>query len=183
MFTKKWNAKFYFAAAFLGGILALIGYAASLIGTGRVADENGEALAPVWNTVFYIVITIIGTTYFITFLALILQFIRFKSAAFTLDSDGIHNTLCIVMLFAFVLVVPVKFIPWSAVKSLDTDDEVVSVRLNTAQVQASRLGKLILAVRGYSFCYTFTKEALSAEETQQIAAYCKDKSPLLKEAE
>lgn len=181
MFTKKWNAKIYLATAFLGGVLALIGYSVYLTVTGQVSDENGDRLAPVWKIIFCVVIAIVGSSYLITFLMLIKQLLRHRSTAFTLDSNGIHNTLCIIMLFAFALVVPVKCIPWNAVKRLDTEDEVVSVHLNTAQVQTSWLGKLILAVRGYSFCYTFTTEPVSEEEVRQIAAYCKEKSPISSE--
>lgn len=98
--------------------------------------------------------------------------IKYKNTAFWADENGIHNTFVFVMLFAFVITCPIRFIPWSAVSYLDRDEKQLYLRVKTKEVQASVLGKLVLKAMGYNFSAGFTKGDLTEGEKDKIEKYC-----------
>lgn len=97
------------------------------------------------------------------------------------DAQGISNTVVAIYVLAFVIVLPVRHIPWYAVSCIDTDNDRVYIRVKAAMVDTSVFGKLLLAVFGYQFCYDFIKPKLSNEEIELISRYCHSKSSFLRE--
>ncbi len=97
---------------------------------------------------------------------LLLQLLRHRGQLLELTERGIENTLVFLNLFAIVLVLPVKCIPWGAVKYADLGREPY-IRVNTGKVNAGVIARLVLWVVGYHFCYSFVRPAVTAEEIKQ----------------
>ena len=174
MFEKKFNWKIWFFIILFGATLLMSAYAVFLLLTNQIADENGAPLHPVIVALFCFMICLVCSTYLPTFIALVKQVFVHKNTAFRIDEDGIHNTVVFVYLFAFVIVSPVKFIPWSAVRYIDDEEkDAVYIRVKKKQVSASFIGKLILGIFGYHFLYSFTAR-LSPQEKSVISSYCKN---------
>lgn len=132
--------------------------------TGQILDENGEKIGFLWSLIPVVVITPILFLYLISFINMIKLFIKNKGCGLIITYDGIENTAVVLKLFAFVLVLPVKCIPWESVKYYDNDDDTPYIRVDTKQVQAGFLAKIILKILGYNFCYSFVKPDVSTED-------------------
>ena len=80
---------------------------------------------------------------------------------------------CNLYLFAFVIVCNVKLIPWSAVRYVDNEEkEGMYIRVKSKEVSTSFIGRLIIGILGYHFCYSFTKTQLSQAERATVLSYC-----------
>ena len=122
MFEKKFNWKIWFFILLFGGTLLMASYVVFLLLTNRIADENGSPLPPVLIGICCFIICLVCSTYATTFIALLRRVIVHKNTAFRIDEEGIHNTVVYVYLFAFVIVSNIKFIPWSAVYYIDSEE-------------------------------------------------------------
>jgi len=178
MIIKKWNWKPYFIIVFFGAVLLLGAYAVSLLASGQVTDENGEALSPALVGFMCGMFLLIFGSYAITFVSMLTQVISQKGAAFCIDETGVRNTLVMVNLLAFVFVFRVKLIPWSAVYYVDTS-EGAYIRVKRNEVKASFFGRLVLWIVGYHFCQSMITKKLTSEEQKQIETYCKTQSKYL----
>ena len=179
MIEKKFNWKIWFFIVLFGVVLLLMTRVIYMIITDQVVDENGQPLPRILEWILCGMFALVGSTYAVTFITLVKQVVAHQNVAFTVDRTGIHNTLVFVYLFAFVIVVPVKLIPWSAVHYVDRKDDGIYIRVKRKQVTASGIGRLIIGILGYHFCYSFTKGPLSETEIATIAAYCTERSHYL----
>lgn len=172
MFEKKFNWKIYFFI-FLFGVTVTMGVrVVLLLITNQVSDENDSPLPPMMIGIMCSVICLVCSTYLMTFISLVKQVISHKNVAFRIDEAGIHDTVVYIYLFAFVLVCNIKFIPWSAVRYVDSDNDGIYIRMDRRQVSASFMGKIIIGILGYHFCHSFTAKKLSTKEKNIILSYC-----------
>lgn len=182
MIERKLNGKIWFFIILLGGIVPVGAYGEYMMWTGQVRGESGEPLEK-WLVALTSALMIpILCAYSALAVSLIRQVIQNKSRAFTFDSEGIHGTVTGFMMFAFAIVLPVKTIPWSAVTYIDRSGGFVYIRVKTSEIEASRLARLIIKIRGYSFCSGFTKDGLSEDDMDMIEAYCRRQSAYLKDS-
>lgn len=176
MFEKRFNWKIYFFIALFGGILLLGFRVILLLITNQITYEEGEPLPPVLKGILWFAMVLVCSTYAITFISLLKQVVMKKNIAFRVDSLGIHNTVVLINLFAFVIVCNIKFIPWSCVNYIDREDDSVYIRVKSKNITASYLGKFIIGVIGYHFCYSFISKKLTEEEMNIILHYCNAQS-------
>lgn len=181
MIEKKLNWKIYFFMILFGGTLILAAYAFFLSASGRLGDENGNPLGVFWRAVLCLTILIVCSSYAVTFFSLLYQTVARRRTAFIADSEGIRSTVVLIHFAAFVLAVPVRFIPWSAVSyiSVGSGDNSVFIRAKKNGIEASRLARLILRTTGYHFCLGFLKIPLSQDEQTTILNYCRTRSPYI----
>ena len=173
MFEKKFNWKIWFFILLFGGIVLLASYVVLLLATNQIVDEDGLPLHPFLIGFMCFMICLVCSTYVATFIALLKQVTVYKNTAFRVDEEGIHNTLVFVYLFAFVIVCNVKLIPWSAVRYVDNEEkEGMYIRVKSKEVSTSFIGRLIIGILGYHFCYSFTKKRLSQAERATVLSYC-----------
>ena len=129
---------------------------------------NGEIMyedEPMHKSVAILIsipLCVVLSNYVITSYTLLRQLIKFEKSVVTITPEGIENTLVFLNLFAFIFVLPVKLIPWEAVKYFD--EENTYIRVNTKLVKAGWFAKLLLLVLGYQFCYSFIKPNVKSEE-------------------
>jgi hypothetical protein len=173
MFEKKFNWKIWFFIVLFGGTVLMAAYVVFLLATNQIVDEDGLPLYPFIIGLMCFMICLVCSTYAATVIALLKQVTVYKNTAFRVDEEGIHNTLVFVYLFAFVIVCNVKLIPWSAVRYVDNEaKEGMYIRVRSRKVSASFVGRLIIGILGYHFCYSFTKTKLSLAERDTIMSYC-----------
>ena len=173
MFEKKFNWKIWFFIILFGGTVLMASYAVFLLATNQVVNEDGMPLHSFEVGFLCFMICLVCSTYVATFIALLKQAAVHKNTAFRIDEEGIHNTVVFVYLFAFVIVCNVKLIPWSAVHYVDNEEkEGPYIRVKSRKVSASFIGRLIIGILGYHFCYSFTKTKLSEAERAIVLSYC-----------
>lgn len=101
------------------------------------------------------------------------QIISHRNTAFTIDNEGIHNTIAYATFLFIPIILPVRFIPWSSAKELSSDGKILTLHVDKNLVDASPVAKLILKSLGYHFCRGLTLTELTEGETSVITAYCK----------
>ncbi len=162
-YIASWRYYFFlifFSLASLLGLRVLF-----MLLNGEVKYEDNEALDKMLVIITSTVIIIVLSTWILSCLRMISQLIRNKKSLLTITPSGIENTLVFINLFAFIIVAPVKLIPWESVKYYDGDDAPY-IRVNVNMVTAGWFAKLLLRVLGYHFCYSFVKPAVSVDDVE-----------------
>ncbi len=171
MIKKKLNVGFYLFIIFFSAVIFIGSRAVTMMFSGEVTYEDNAAIPKAEAHLISTLLGIVILSYAVTVITMIIQAIRRKNNAFYIDECGIHNTFVIINLLAFLFIGNVKFIPWSAVKSLDTEDGAFQIRVNKNEIEASKFAKLIISIMGYGFCAGFSKPKLSDEEKELIRGY------------
>lgn len=172
MIEKKLSRKIYFLIVFLCAVILTAFRAIFLLTGGQVVDETNAPLSSTLVIFICLVIVVVCCTYAITVFTLTRQVIKLKSTAFVVDAQGIHCTFVIINLFAFVIAVPVKHIPWESVSYINTNEDNIHIRMDTKKLNACFLAKIILVLSGYRFCQTLITAKLTTDEIRLISDYC-----------
>lgn len=161
----KWGVWYYIAMIGLGAVVALGMEVVYMLANGKVQYEGGPMPQTEAN-ILAIVMAIILITYAISALSMLMHLIAFKGAAMEVTEEGIENTLTAIVILAFVVVLPVKKIPWNAMtrtKNADKDMG-IHVKVDKELVEAAPAAKMILRIRGFNFCKSFCRPAFVEEE-------------------
>lgn len=123
---------------------------------GEVSD-NGEEMSRVVAVVISLMLGVVLLSYIFTTLRLWIQLIKYDRCGLFITENGIENTVVFINVLAFVIVVPVRLIPWESVTYYDVVDKTPYIRVKTRLVKAGWIAKLLLGIMGYTFCYSFVK--------------------------
>ena len=115
-YKATWRYYFFLILFSLASILGL--RVLYMLMNGQVSDENGEPLDKLFVILTCTIIIVVLLTWIPTCLKMLWQLFKYKSLL-TITPNGIENTLVVLYMFAFVIVIPVKLIPWEAVKYYD----------------------------------------------------------------
>lgn len=144
----KLNKGYWLFFAFLlavGG--EAIWFACELL-SGRVMTENG-LMDKSESLLLGIGVLLIALTWIWS--ALVMLSYCVKGVAFVMDEKGISQTFVGFGFLAFIVMLPVKQIPWDAVVAVTKDENgALKLKLQTGKVKASFFAKLILKM-GYTF--------------------------------
>ena len=155
MFKAKLNFRFYLVALILLGVVVLGWYGIYFLQTHEILMENGEPMEATTRTVFTVLGILIVLSWTLSFLTVLIQALR--SYAFYMDEDGIHNTATVLAFLAFIFVVPVKEIPYSAViKTMDVRGTVTLI-LDKSKLRMNSFLNMF-AQQEYHFFHTFTRD-------------------------
>lgn len=157
--------RYYFFLILFAGTSVLGLRAIWMLLNGEVMEEDGE-MSRGMAVFMSVIIGLVLSTYIETTLVLLLQLLRYGGCGLEITEKGVEHTLVWVNILCIILVLPVRCIPWEAVKYADFENGPY-IRIRMKQVDAGLLAKAILWVLGYHFCYTFVKPAVSAEEVQR----------------
>ncbi len=163
----KLNWRFWFFVILFGGIQPLGYRVLYMLYNNQIVDENDQALGEGVSMFMCLAIGLVLFTYLISVINLLRVYIKNKGEAFTLTENGIENTFVIMNFFAIFLVFPVKCIPWNSIKTIIKADDLISLRVNKKEVNASLPAKTILFISGYSFCKGFVKPYVTYESIEQ----------------
>ncbi len=131
---------------------------------GDVVDESG---AVVKFDLLMVPIALVLLTYLVTVANMVRLYIINKGCGLVITENGIENTVAVINIFAFVIALPVRLIPWEAIKYYDNEGNHLYVRVKTKEIKAGFLARLIISVLGYSFCHGFIKPDVKAEDIEK----------------
>ena len=144
----KLNKGYWLFFAFLLAVAcAAIWFAVELLG-GSVMAENGP-MEKEQSLLLGIGVLLIALSWIWS--AWVMLSFCVKGVAFVMDENGISQTFVGFGFLAFIVMLPVKQIPWDAVVAVTKDENgSLKLKLQTGKVKAPFLAKLILKM-GYSF--------------------------------
>ena len=157
--------RYYFFLVFFGAASILGLRVIWMLLNGQVMDGD-QPMSRGVAVILSIVIGIAFSTYIETTLILLWQLLRYNGCGLEITEKGVEHTLVWVNILCIVLVLPVRCIPWEAVKYADLENGPY-IRVHVKQVDAGLLAKAILWVLGYHFCYSFVKPAVTSGEIER----------------
>lgn len=163
MKKHRLNAIFLIGLIFFGGLAAGVIWFLYQDLTGQILDEDGESLGRTFEIIIAVLFGIVGSSYLYTFITMAKQYILHGGQAFELTERGIENTMVYIYVLAFFFVIPVKCIPWEAVKYVCPHGKGYEATIDIKKVKASWPVRLVLFT-GYGFCHKFTKPKITEEE-------------------
>lgn len=159
----KLNWKFWAFIAFFG-VFTCLGFMVTLsMFSGGVVDENSEDI----GLLMPILTTIVLSTWLSSLVNLIRLYIKNKGCGMFITDKGIESTFVFGMAFAFIIALPVRLIPWEAIKECDNEKGFLHIRVNKNEIQASFLAKIIISIVGFSFCKGFVKTELKEKDIEK----------------
>ena len=155
----KLNSKFYLFIVFF----AVVGAVLIHMGFSLLLDDAGGQ-----GVVLPALFALVGASYLIVAMTLILQLVFYKGSGLKMDEEGIHETFVLANIFAFFFAMPVKFIPWDAVRAFDEEKGCMVAYLDTSKVEAGGFSKALLKLGGYRFCGSFVNPVVTEEELKEF---------------
>lgn len=164
----KFGGLFWFYCLLIVIIILIAPKVIYMLATDQVAFE-GEEFSFIFSKIIIALFSIVWFFYMISGISVLRIILKNKLRAFTLTDEGIENTAVIFKFFALIIVLPVKLIPWEAIKSYDGRFLVFPhIRVNTKLVDASFIAKLYLKIKGYSFCSIYIKPMITDEDLEEF---------------
>ena len=171
MFEKRLSKSIYFSVVFLIGLPVFVAY---MLFKDTPSAGNIFGFEDISTFEYWFIISFIGLICLVcisSVFVLLRQIVKFNNIAFTVDCEGIHDTFVSIILFSFIIILPIKLIPWNAVKEVKKDDDKLKLEINRKEVVASPVAKIILGIFGYDFCHSAIKD-LNESEKSIITTYC-----------
>lgn len=131
-FKAKLNLKFYIVSILLLGIVALGWYGVYFLNANEILMEDNTPMDSQTKMLFIIAIGAVVLSWTFSFFTLIRQMLF--GYAFMIDENGIHNTATAIMVLAFIFVVPIRTIPFSAIEKVSEDDENLTLHIDKAKI-------------------------------------------------
>ena len=123
-FRAKLNAKFYIVFVLMLGLVVFVAYGAYFAATQEIMMGDGAPMTTGMRVFLTVAVSVIGLTWFGSFLTMLRQIII--GYAFEIDENGIHKTATATTILAFILIMPIKTIPFDAIQSVsDKDGELI----------------------------------------------------------
>lgn len=160
---RRFNLVFYICLAGIGIVLALVIKVLVMLFNNQIAMEDGPMSLPM-RILFICVILLVSSSYFISFINMIIVLFKNKGAAFIMDEAGIHNCLTCTIVFAFIFVRKVDFIPREALSNIHKDGKYLKATVNTKLIKASPIAKLLIKISGFNFGANFVSPKVDYDE-------------------
>ena len=161
-FTAKLNARYYICTLLLAGMSVFGWYAIYFLNANTILMEGGAPMSADVKMIFTVCLSVAVVSWTLSFLVLLRQMIA--GHAFVLDQNGIHSTVTAVFVLAFICIVPVKEIPYSAIESKEETDGLIFLHLDKSKVTAAPVFRPFVR-RKYTFFHGYT--SATAEEIKQ----------------
>ncbi len=144
-----------------------------MIANGEITFEDGEVIDGAWKTLMITLFSIVWLAYLPTIFSVLKIVFIYKCKPFEITPEGIKNTFVCINLLCFMIIRPVKLIPWDSVKWVMDDEEGLAIRVRVKKVKAGLIAKLMLLVLGYVFCMGMAKPKLSEADKNLCMLHCK----------
>ena len=131
-FKAKLNLKFYIVSILLLGIVALGWYGVYFLNANEILMEDNTPMDYQTKTVFTIVIGSAVLSWTLSLFTLIRQAIF--GCAFVIDENGIHTTATAINVLAFIFVIPIRTIPFSAIEKVSEDNGVLTLYIDKTKI-------------------------------------------------
>lgn len=155
-FKAKLNLKFYIIAVLLLGIVVFGWYAGVyFLNVNEILMEDNTPMDAQTKMIFTVVVSIIVSSWTLSLLTVIRQIIL--GYAFCIDQNGIHSTATAVNILAFIFVIPIKTIPYSAIERVSEENGMLTVHFDKNKIEMLPFLRLFVRKR-FHFFNGFTTE-------------------------
>ena len=162
-FKAKLNLKFYVVSFFLLCFVLIGWYGVYFLGTQEILMEDGTPMTFETKLLFIAVMVLIVLSWSFSLFTMIRQII--VGCAFIMDRKGISQTATATVLLAFIFVMPVREIPYSAIQNISKNEKGLTLLLDKSQIKAFPLAKPFLCKR-YHLFLGFTLQKPEEIQTQ-----------------
>ena len=152
-FKASLNLRFYICTIALLGITVFGWYALWFLNVNEILIEGNTPMDLETKRIFTVIMGVVVLSWTASLFVLVRQI--FLNKAFWLDGEGIHQTLTAVNILAFIFIVPIKTIPFSAISKIYEEDGVLTVETDKSQLEMPFLVRLF-ANKKYHFLKGFT---------------------------
>ena len=159
MVHAKLRLLYYVAMLFLAAAVALLGYFLPYWVTNDILLEDNTPMPTEQKTLITVVFVIVLLSWTVSLIVMIVQAVR--GYLFTADATGITHTLQAMILFALIIVIPVRKIPREAIESFSEKDGHLQARLKKKEIDVFPLFRPFVQ-KTYHFGYRFTNVDSSA---------------------
>jgi len=169
-FKAKLNLKFYVVAILLLGIVVLGWYGLFFLNANEILMEDNLPMDKNTKAIFSVLIGIIVLSWTFSLFTVIRQILI--GYAFSIDKDGIKFTATAVNVLAFIFVVPIRKIPFSAIEKVSQDDGVLTLHIDKAKVDMVPLFRIFARKKYHLFCgFTVEKQEKIKVELEKYCSY------------
>lgn len=154
MVHAKLRPLYYIAMLFLAAAVALLGSFLPYWLTNDILLEDNTPMPAEQKTLITLVFVIVLLSWTVSLIVMIMQIVR--GSLFTADASGITHTLQAMVLFALIIVIPIRKIPREAIESLEEKDGHLQARLDKSKVDVCPLWRPFVQ-KTYHFGYRFAK--------------------------
>lgn len=180
-FKAKLNLKFYIVTFLLLCIVVLGWYMIYFINSNRISIDENDLIQGQTKIFLTLVLSIIVLSWTVSLITLIRQIVF--GYGFLIDKDGIHTTATAILILAFIFVIPIKNIPYNAIRKIECSDGITTVYINKSKVEMLPFFRIFARKKyhlfsGYSvenkkeiyyFIYNFAKEhGISIDEFNEL---------------
>lgn len=151
----KLSAKFYFFAVLLLGIVILGWYGVYFLNANEILMEDDRPMDVNTKKWLTVAMCLIVSSWTLSLLTVIRQI--FLGYAFYMDESGICSTSSIMVLLAFVFVVPVKRIPYDAIEWVGEENGLFLIKINKSKIEVFPIFRPLVR-KEYYFFSGLTKE-------------------------
>ena len=144
-FKAKLNLKFYIVSFFLLCFI-LIGWYGVYVGVTQEILLEECTPSPI---LIEILLAVVVCSWTFSLLTMIRQII--SGCAFIMDENGISQTATATIIFAFILVMPVREIPYSAIRKVSKNEKGLTLILDKSQIKTFPLAKPFLCKKYHLF--------------------------------
>lgn len=151
----KLNIKFYIVSAIFLCLVLFVWYGICFLSTNEILMEDNVPMDAGTKTIFTVLMSLVGFSWTISLFTLIRQMV--SGIAFCMNDDGIHTTATAFIFLAFIFIIPVKTIPYSAIVQISKNNGVLSIKLDKSNIAVLPVLRLFVR-KEYHFFSGFTKE-------------------------
>ena len=155
MIKARVSLKFYIVSFVLLALVVFVWYGIYFLNANEILMEDGAPMDSTTKMIFTVLMSLIAFSWSVSSLILIRQMLL--KYAFVMDEDGIHNTVTAIVILAFIVIVPVKLIPYDAVLYTKEEDGILTSKLDKAKCVTSPVFKPFMRSE-YHFFSGFTSE-------------------------
>lgn len=155
MIKARVSLKFYIVSFVLLALVVFVWYGIYFLNANEILMEDGAPMDSTTKIIFTVLMSLIAFSWSVSLFILIRQMLL--KYAFVMDEDGIHNTVTAIVILAFIVIVPVKLIPYEAVLYTKEEDGILTSKLDKAKCVTSPVFKPFMRSE-YHFFSGFTSE-------------------------
>ena len=169
-FKAKLNLKFYIVSFLLLGIVIFGWYSVFFLNSNEILMEDNLPMDGQTKMLFSIMISAVLLSWTFSFFTMMRQILI--GHAFSMDADGIHLTATAINILAFIFVVPIRKIPYSAIERISQDNEVLTLHINKGEVDMIPAFRIFARKRYHLFSgFTTRKQSEIENELKKYGVH------------
>lgn len=168
-FKAELNLKFYIVLILLLAITVFGWYGLFFLNTNEILMEDNVPMGNQIKMFFSGIIGLVVLSWTISLFVLLRQ--MFIGYAFSIDEEGINLTATAVNILAFIFVVPIRKIPFTAIKRVSLENGKLVIHIDKSKIDINPIFR-IFARKKYHFFSGFTikkQESILLELSRYIS--------------